>query len=536
MREMKCPLRALLWICLPSIVAMGMVGASFGQTLSGFITNVDNSRSFELGTVRIVLNSDTKCDINAVSYAVATERKIQDLVHATIHFSFSTFPTSWNVQHVECNDLGVQIGLLVKVTGKTGAASGLQAQRVSVFRIRDGRILGKTQPSGRLSGGAVLEEMPRMDSSSHKWSGNIWMDGYPVNVTTQTHLRSAPVGSQMAFGYFGPPGSGPIFGIKPTGNCFIRNPSAGLLRQGTSVIYKAARKSDGQIAATYICLWGDHMAASARQEITFPVELPDYVLKSPGFIKLHRHGHLEIVPDLVLQKYVSEIGADLVPKYAQVASGVDSSVPNFRFFVIRQSEPALRYAAILSKGWTYGITRPAFDDAAIAMPDGLIAIPDSTLVRLSSRGQLAAVLSFGITQVLQRQFLVTYRSRQYFGGIYNLPSGPYADILARDEQALRIGIRQMYLAGYDIREAPFAWAVAQGKPVNNPVINSKHPDKEIPWYAAYAFNYISQYYKDVDYSKLKRGRREYQQFLQELRKTDPEAFEQAKPQSGSKHK
>jgi len=63
--------------------------------------------------------------------------------------------------------------------------------------------------------------------------------------------------------------------------------------------------------------------------------------------------------------------------------------------------------------------------------------------------------------------------------------------------------------------------VAQGKPVQNPIINSKHPEKEIPWYAAYAFNYISQYYQDVDYTKLKRGEREYQQFLQELYKADP---------------
>ena len=29
---------------------------------------------------------------------------------------------------------------------------------------------------------------------------------------------------------------------------------------------------------------------------------------------------------------------------------------------------------------------------------------------------------------------------------------------------------------------------------------------------------------DVDCSKLKRGRKEYQQFLQELRQTDPQAF------------
>jgi hypothetical protein len=95
----------------------------------------------------------------------------------------------------------------------------------------------------------------------------------------------------------------------------------------------------------------------------------------------------------------------------------------------------------------------------------------------------------------------------------------------RDEQLLRIGIRQMYLAGYDIREAPFAWALAAGKPAVNPVVDSKHPDREIPWYAAYAFNYISQFYSDVDYSKLKRGRPEYAAFLKELRQADPSAFD-----------
>ena len=98
----------------------------------------------------------------------------------------------------------------------------------------------------------------------------------------------------------------------------------------------------------------------------------------------------------------------------------------------------------------------------------------------------------------------------------------------QEAQAIRIGIRQLYLAGYDIREAPFAWTVAQRKPVPNPIIDSKDPDEEIPWYSSYAFDYISKYYSDVDYSKLKRGEAEYQQFLEELRKADPEAFEQSK--------
>ena len=151
------------------------------------------------------------------------------------------------------------------------------------------------------------------------------------------------------------------------------------------------------------------------------------------------------------------------------------------------------------------------------MPDGTIIIPDVVLSRLNSEGQLASLLSYAITSIVQKQAYYVWRlSRQTLA---NVPLEYIA--YPQAEQVLRIGIRQMYLAGYDIREAPFAWAVAQGKPVNNPVINSKHPDKEIPWYAAYAFNYISQYYKDVDYSKLKRGRAEYQQFLHELYEADP---------------
>ena len=141
---------------------------------------------------------------------------------------------------------------------------------------------------------------------------------------------------------------------------------------------------------------------------------------------------------------------------------------------------------------------------------------------MQNQDQVVSLLSYAITSILQKQANIACA-----GDIYDC-------LRDEDEQLLRIGIRQMYLAGYDIREAPYAWAVAQGKPVNNPVINSRHPDKEIPWYAAYAFNYISQYYKDVDYSKLKRGEAEYQQFLQELRKADPEAFAPAQQKPAQK--
>ena len=85
----------------------------------------------------------------------------------------------------------------------------------------------------------------------------------------------------------------------------------------------------------------------------------------------------------------------------------------------------------------------------------------------------------------------------------------------------------MYLAGYDIREAPIAWAAVAGKPAN-PFPKTKKQSDAIPWYTAYCFNYINLFYSDVDYGRLRRGEREYAQILEELRNVDPEAFEQQK--------
>ena len=83
----------------------------------------------------------------------------------------------------------------------------------------------------------------------------------------------------------------------------------------------------------------------------------------------------------------------------------------------------------------------------------------------------------------------------------------------------------MHLAGYDIRYAPFAWDMEKGERIKGPV---DEPHKGMMRNATYAFHYISQFYSDADYSKLKRGETEYAQFLDELRRADPAAFAQRK--------
>ena len=270
----------------------------------------------------------------------------------------------------------------------------------------------------------------------------------------------------------------------------------------------------------------------------------DYKKAIPRVISVGYGEPLALIQSQPVQEFVYELGMKLLQQCPPELACSGKTRTIFRFYVVKSSQAlSMNKLATVDgalpynfSGWgrsEYTYRKSNFYDLAIdnaiAVQNGLILIPDQVLSRLHNQAQLSALLSYSITSVLQDNILKSAIAVE--GDSQYVELHRFDEMLQINQQVLCMGIRQMYLAGYDIREAPFAWAVAQGKPVNNPVINSKHPDKEIPWYAAYAFNYISQYYKDVDYSKLKRGRKEYQQFLQELRKADPEAFASQKANS-----
>ena len=204
---------------------------------------------------------------------------------------------------------------------------------------------------------------------------------------------------------------------------------------------------------------------------------------------------------------------------------------------------AIGAAGALTRQGLLGIgawSQKRLDAGAVAFPNGVILVPDYMLAKIGNEAQLAAILSDLITTVLQKQGYIGRDARTDMGtwsdfanfansGTGNSPLYDPSDFfpLLRNEQTLRIGIRQMYLAGYDIREAPTAWAAAAGEPTN-PFTKTKRRPAPIPWYTSYSFDYISRFFSDVDYAKLKLGEKVYAQFLDELRKADPEAFEQKK--------
>jgi len=495
---------------------------------SGFVSNIETPTEFDVGGTHIILNENAECETETLDEAIVLKRKIYDGVRAHMYFIRQSDLVPASITAVPCKTLGVHVGIRMTLTGEQRATGVFAATHATAYLVQNSKILSVVQNPRTLNGGAIFEETPEVHYTAQGWMGSLWLDGYPMNIVPQTALSGAPAGSKLIYGFVGFARL-PRYQVKPGSACASHSVSAGLFNADVWVMYEGARAAKGNISATRFCLWpneanddGTNAGNKRKKRNSWRVNLPNYQLKIRGSIEMPHGRRLYIIPDQQLQDWLSRLGGEIVPQYQKTLPDSDPAKIRFRFYAIQGTESTLQYAINVSKGWIYGIKRPSFDDAAIAMPDGQIVVRDSTLARIDNTAQLAAILSYAVTSTLQKQASVRHDSLRYLGGGESGPSfTPYALAVLQDEQQMRVGIRQMYLAGYDIREAPFAWAVAQGKPVANPVIDSKDPDKEIPWYAAYAFNYISQYYKDVDYSKLKRGEAEYQEFLKKLYKADP---------------
>jgi len=503
------------WRVAFSAVAFLLIASqAYAVNASGFITHIDSPEEFEIGKLHVVMNGQTKCE----KIGIYSRTKSNPTFCNTLHFS---------------------IGLAVHLSGRTSNTGYFLATRVivGIQRTRNDQEMERFGGQSKLSIKRVvmLEEKPKIYRGTEGRHGNLSIDGYPMMITPETALRATSNSQSAAFPGFS--GKNPF-------------PSS-LLQPNIWVAYRSTISTNQTIVAKKLYCLPNQMYPSEKKflrNFTPKIEYPDYIKQIPGSIQ-YKHGDaIKILPNRKVQEFISRLGMDLVPEYQKGLKANDPTKIDFHFYVVYPFIHTGKSSLMEINGGVSGkfdklifashlvlnTPKPGSPvEDIIGMPDGTIIIPDIVLPRLNSGGQLAALLSYAVTSIVQKQAyyiwdinpqtlsLLTENTNPFSLSIHSFRKLCKYFAYPQDEQLLRIGIRQMYLAGYDIREAPFAWAVAQGKPVNNPVIDSKHPDKEIPWYAAYAFNYISHYYQDVDYSKLKRGEREYQQFLQELYKADP---------------
>jgi hypothetical protein len=517
-----------------------------GQSFDGFVTSINSPREFDVGTSHGEMTGATKCTSVLVYRLLIIPDGWYDGA-AEVYYpkprgilaKSAEKQTAYRTGPIKCETTELSVGSRVHLDGGGERSGGTAVpDQIVIYKV--------VEPPPH--GVALMEEVPHLNRTTGGWTGRLWLDGYPFLINSKTEMFSASDDTGIHYS------ASPNGAIRVSASISHRvespTPGGTSPTQGVWAAYKSTSILDGSLAATELRMWPSGGSQESKFNAKFAISIlpPDYPANMPGEIKLNGNvtaAHLLSVESL--QRWVSRLGQELIPKVQDDPPRGDESPVRFRFYITSSIDtmetgyfsdvdgmlpsftPHIGEAPEFARGRVLN-PQSGHTGEIFASPDGVILIPDTLLVKLRNTAQAASLLSFAITSVLQKQGYrawpeimspqaqsrIGLQGREYFNSFR----------LWQEEQQLRIGIRQMYLAGYDFREAPYAWACAQDKLIANPLIASRDPSKEIPWYSAYAFNYISQYYGDVDYRVLKRGDEEYAQFLEDLRKADPAAFDQ----------
>ena len=390
-----------------------------------------------------------------------------------------------------------------------------------------------------------------LQALTRKTPGTYWIDGRQMTIQKGTQICWH--GAPLKFGRVLNNDGQPVPRLKPTSPCETAQ-RGGALGQGAWLQYVAILKYHRNcfkpLVATCIDIWkSESMRNPPGGQSRVPRERPEPARQalcasaSPHELRYPNEGPIDVICDAKVNSYVENVFSAMLKPSASTPDVpiAKQEVPSFyvvRPFRVKHDYDFEAIDGSLAHGdlnyitWYENPHAHSTVREIVYAQDASVLIPDTALARLNNEAQFAALLPYSLAAEDQdiigrlfrvQRFTVSMWSRKKNGGNNLLYMWEFISNLNR--HVLLIGIRQMYLAGYNIRYAPLAWDVEQGKQIKGPV---DEPHKNMPWYAVYGFNAISQLYPNVDYSKLKRGEREYAQFLDELRKADPQVFEQSK--------
>jgi hypothetical protein len=512
-------------------------------TVDGFVTKIDSPNKFSIGDTQLKITSQTQCRLKDVFLEAPLPAGWYSWSKETnLGSSRDGGKTSTTMCH---QGLTENLRRVHVVATKSGGTPPLTAKEITFLRVHV-----RLHSPSNLRDGFVLEEDPPRDLEKITW-----LDGYPVAISSQSMLVSEPFGSVIDL-RFNRRSVEPSVALASKGKNLdesslpLRANDLVLLdAQWSDISSDETSRSDGNVLVaekvTYMSQYVADSEHAFRAQFAPTVSLPNYQRQSVGTIQYPGAPAIRIVPNHSIQDWIQNLGNSLTPKFERNLANSDPTKFHLSFYIVHtfpsrlgeffvQDTPMTPQYQLLhwdkdAVGYYKTPAKEAIVSWIISSPDGTVLIPDRVLPMFTNVAEIATMLSAAITAVLQKQEYQTWPPILVPNTFKrNAIRGSQTERLSINEwqntQAIRVGIRQMFLAGYDIRQAPFAWAIALKQPVVNPMREEKYPDDKIPWYSSYAFSYVSQYYSDVDYSKLKRGEAEYQQFLGELRKADPEAF------------
>ena len=341
------------------------------------------------------------------------------------------------------------IGLGVDVYGqRKKKLNAVAAERIDVKRIAHEEIAGMAVIDG------VLE-------AQAPGAVRVRADGYPILITAQTAVTiEAPLQSlsdvmpNVWMEYRAKPGAGGEFGAE----------SAKFAQNMITEKEDAMRtKAEYDPAAVPTTARPDRTARALGMPVD-PKSIPPW-------------------PDPAAQARLTTIGEKLVPAYQRGLAANDPSRIHFRFQLTD------------GKQWPW----------VLALPSGIVLVPDEVVERMENDSELAEILADAIACVLEKQ---TYRMRiaeramragsmaqwAEFVPVIGLPvalagvgsqAGEVALIRKEEHQSERVSLWLMHDAGYDVDEAPVAWwLLASRKP--KPVAEIAMPDRSAYLYRVLA--------------------------------------------------
>lgn len=462
------PVRLLLLTLAFSLQALA---SKLPTVFDGYITNVISPTEFDVGSQHVICDEKTTYGLEFLN----PRSNLHDITFSLHH------------------DFPLNVGLRVRVEGKfEKKPDRFVAQTIQSMPSEEEKTKGP-QP---MEGIGLIQEAPALRRDGQDWTGMLWVDGYPLQITDKTKLTDAD----------GKPYPGEKIGTNQWAS------------------YKATHNLDGSIHAESISFTENQVDPNEkefRDKSDLRIEKPDYDKKIAGKIRFHSKWDLDILADKDIQDYVSQLGEHLIPQYQKDLPNSNATKVNFSFYVVH---PPSKWKEAV---WTDG----TYLDASSTF-SGTILIPDKVLGALDNEAQLAALLSDCIAVTLEKDLYI-HKSRiqtqtnlawiSTFSGLYGLPLSISNSVAAKNfwlnvnKRASRVGLRFMLQNGYDIREAPFAWTAAANKPIQNP----QEPGVSFPALAVSLMNDLRRDYAATPYSTLKTNREAYQQMLVKLRADSP---------------
>lgn len=528
---------------------MAVHASSSSRNAYGFITRAISETDFDVGSLRVSMTNETRCSLqitgailipngeyNGTAYLAYPHPKLWAKASVNTWTTYRTGP-------IACNAKTFPVGSRVQIE----AANIQERQVVSADLVTIFRIVGRPP-----NGVALMEERPLLNSSpkaAPESGGTIWIDGFPLDLTRNTRVSQAPADTNLhyhstAFGSLDVRSSAPHrHGPHDMTNI--------VLRRGSWVDYHSAKAAADRLAATQLRVWPDtdprEIAFIAR--FTPTIIPPDYTHATMGAVKAHDKTPVaKILANEEIQSWLGRMGTDLVHAIYNDVPKQEPKGIHFRFYVTSETgqmptgyftdidgmlpsfAPHIGEAPRYAHGRLLAPERDHSGDIFVS-PDGVVLVPATLLARLHNEAQAAALLSFAISSVLQKQGyrawpeIMSPQAQRRLGLMGRASFESFGELQV--EQQVRLGIRMMYLAGFDIREAPFAWSFAQKIPVANPILDNRDPKKATSWYTAYGFNVICHFYQSANFGKLESGVEEYSRFIEALRRADPDAFSHA---------